>query len=390
MSLQLSTIRDNPLRGMTWDHSRGFTPMIATGQRFHELHPDVDIHWGRRSLQEFADKPLAALADQFDLLVIDHPWAGFASRNSILLDLALLLPGEILANQAANSVGKSHESYQFEGGQWALAIDAAAPVSVWRPDLMEKAGVDLPRTWEELIALGRRGLVCCPSIPLDVYGNFLNLCASDGVPLFPNAEEIADKPGALAALERLKELASVVTPKCFALNPISICEGVTQTDDFAYCPYIYGYSNYARPGYARRILEFGGVVSVAPGKNPSTMLGGAGLAISAKCKNLKAAVDYVKFVADPETQRGLYFTSGGQPGHRSAWLDEKVNSASSNYFLNTLPTLDAAFVRPSYPGYLKFQDRAGHCIHEFLRDGGTAGKVLDTLNELLRESSAIL
>jgi multiple sugar transport system substrate-binding protein len=374
---------------MTWDHSRGFIPMVATGQRFHELHPDVDIHWAKRSLQEFADKPLAALADEFDLLVIDHPWAGFASRNTILLDLAPLLPGRLLADQAANSVGKSHESYQFDGCQWALAIDAAAPVSAYRPDLMEKAGVDLPQTWEELIALGRRGLVCCPSIPLDVYGNFLNLCASDGVPIFPNTEEIADRPGALAALERLKELASVVSPKCFALNPISVCEVMTQTDDFAYCPYIYGYSNYARPGYARRILEFCSVVSVAPNKKPSTMLGGTGLAISANCKNLEVAVDYINFVVAPETQRGLYFTSGGQPGHRTAWLDEKVNSASSNYFLNTLPTLDAAFVRPSYPGYLRFQDRASDSIHRFLRDGGTADRVLDTLNALLRESHVI-
>jgi len=365
-------------------------PMVATGQRFHELHPDVDIHWAKRSLQEFADKPLAALAEQFDLLVIDHPWAGFASRNRILLDLAQLLPGRLLADQAANSVGKSHESYQFDGGQWALAIDAAAPVSAYRPDLMEKVGFDLPHTWEELIALGRKGLVCCPSIPLDVYGNFLNLCASEGVTIFPNTEEIADKYCALAALERLKELASVVPPKCFALNPISVCEIMTQTDDFAYCPYIYGYSNYARPGYARRILKFGGVVSVGPGKRPSTMLGGTGLAISAKCKNLEAAIDYVNFVVAPETQRGLYFTSGGQPGHRTAWLDEKINSTSSNYFLNTLPTLDAAFVRPSYPGYLRFQDRAGDSIHGFLRDGGTAGKVLDTLNELLRESCVIL
>lgn len=364
--------------------------MVATSQRFHELHPDMDISWARRSLQEFADKPLAELADQFDLLVIDHPWAGFASRNSILLDLALLLPGRLLADQAANSVGKSHESYQFDGGQWALAIDAAAPVSTFRPDLLENAGVGIPRTWEELIALGRRGLVCCPSIPLDVYGNFLNLCASDGVPIFPNTEEIADKPGALSALERLKELSSVVPSKCFELNPISVCEAMTQTDDFAYCPFIYGYSNYARPGYARRMLDFGPVVAVASNKGPSTMLGGTGLAISAKCRDLDAAIEYVSFVVTSETQRGLYFTSGGQPGHRTAWLDEKANSASSNFFLNTLPSLDAAFVRPSYPGYLTFQDRAGALIHRFLREDGDAGKVLEALNELFRESSVSL
>jgi multiple sugar transport system substrate-binding protein len=375
---------------MTWDHSRGFIPMVATSQRFHELHPDVDIDWSRRSLQEFADKPLAELADQFDLLVIDHPWAGFASRSNVLLNLALLLPEEVLADQAANSVGKSHESYQFDGGQWALAIDAAAPVSAFRRDLLEASGAGVPETWEELIALGRRGLVCCPSIPLDVYGNFLNLCVSDGVQIFPNAEEIAERIGALTALERLKELASVIPQKCFALDPISVCELMTQTDDFAYCPFIYGYSNYARPGYARRVLEFGGVVTIASAKMPSTMLGGTGLAISAKCDDLEAAVDYVRFVIAPEMQRGLYFTSGGQPSHRTAWLDDEVNSASSHFFLNTLPDLDAAFVRPSYPGYLEFQDDAASIIHRFLHGLGDASKVLETLNKLHRQSSVPL
>jgi multiple sugar transport system substrate-binding protein len=361
--------------------------MVGTGQRFHELHPDVDIAWAKRSLQEFADMPLADLAEQFDLLVIDHPWAGFAGCSGILRDLAKLLPADFLADQAANSVGKSHESYQFGGGQWALAIDAAAPVSAYRPDLMEKSGAGMPQTWEELIALGRKGLVCCPSIPLDVYGNFLNICASTGEPIFPNSEEIVARPAGLEALERLKELASVVPPKFFTLNPIRTCEAMTQMDDFAYCPFTYSYSNYARPGYARKVLEFGSVVTLVPGTKPSTMLGGTGLAISTKCNKLEAAVEYVRFVATPETQRGLYFESGGQPGHRTAWLDGRVNAAASNHFLNTLSALDAAFVRPRYPGYLKFQDHAGDPIHTFLRQGGDAGKVLETVNKLYRESS---
>ncbi len=361
--------------------------MVATGQRFHELNPDVNIDWAKRSLQEFADEPLVDLAEAFDLLVIDHPWAGFAGRSGVLLDLAKLLPGDFLDDQAANSVGKSHESYQFDGGQWALAIDAATPVSAYRPDLLEKAGAQAPQTWDELIALGRMGLVCCPSIPLDVYGNFLNLCASAGEAIFPNAEEVVSRQAGLAALDRLKELASVVPPEFFNLNPIRTCEAMTQTDNFAYCPFTYSYSNYSRPGYAPRILKFGGVVTVVPGAKPSTMLGGTGLAISSKCKHVEEAVAYVKFVATPEIQRGLYFDSGGQPGHRSAWLDEKVNAAASNHFLDTLPALDAAFVRPRYPDYLRFQDRAGFPIHAYLREGGDAVQVLETLNQLYRESS---
>jgi len=46
------------LRGIAWDHTRGFVPMVATAQRFHELHPEIEIRWEKRSLQAFADAPI--------------------------------------------------------------------------------------------------------------------------------------------------------------------------------------------------------------------------------------------------------------------------------------------------------------------------------------------
>ncbi len=374
------------LNGMTWDHTRGFVPMVATSQRFHELHPNIDIAWSKRSLQEFADKPLGELAEQFDFLVIDHPWAGFAAASGILLPLEQHLPPAFLADQAAHSVGRSHPSYSFNGGQWALAIDAACPVSARRPDLLEKAGVEAPQTFDDLIALGKRGLVCCPSIPLDVYGNFLNLLMAAGETIFPNDDEVAERDAGLVALERLKQLADVVPARFFDLNPIRTLEVMSQTDDFAYAPYTYGYTNYSRPGYAPHLLTFGDVIGIGAGTPGATMLGGTGLAISAKCRHVDAAVEYARFVASPAIQRGLFFESGGQPGHRSAWTAPETNQACSNFFADTLPTLDRAFVRPRYAGYLDFQDVAGDPIHDYLKHGGRAGDVLAKLNALYRQS----
>ena len=196
-----------------------------------------------------------------------------------------------------------------------------------------------------MIALGKRGLVCCPSIPLDTFCNFVNLCASAGAELFADDQRVVTRDSGRTALERLRELASVVPARFFQLNPIRTLEIMSREDEFAYCPFTYGYSNYARPGFAPNIVRFGGVVEIERGHTPSTMLGGTGLAISARCKHIDLAVRYAKFVASPMTQRGIYFQSGGQPGHRSAWLDDTVNAASSNYFRDTLPTLDRALVR---------------------------------------------
>ena len=82
------------LRGITWAHSRGYTSIMAVAQRFMEMYKDVEITWEKRSLQEFADAPIEELAQRYDLLIIDHPWAGFAAKHGILLPLQEYLSTE--------------------------------------------------------------------------------------------------------------------------------------------------------------------------------------------------------------------------------------------------------------------------------------------------------
>ncbi len=375
------------LRGITWGHSRGYTPMVATAQRFSELNPNVRIDWEKRSLQEFADKPIAELAKAYDLLVIDHPWSGFAAASGVLEPLQNWLSDEFLEDQAVNSVGQSHKSYEYDGKQWALAIDAATPVSAYRKDLLNANGLEVPRTWEDVIEVGKKGLLACSAIPLDVYGNFLNLCATDGAEIFANEEEVVDRAAGLLALERLKEMMSYVPDRFYEMNPIAALEEMSQEDCCAYNPYVYGYSNYSRVGYAKRIVHFGDVIATRDGLPGRTMLGGTGLAISVECKSKAIAAKYVEYVGMPSTQCGLAFYSGGQPGHRSAWLSEECNAFSSDFFRDTLGVLDRAFVRPRYSGYLEFQDEAGFPIHDFLRVGGSAADTLDAINALYREKS---
>jgi multiple sugar transport system substrate-binding protein len=130
------------LRGIAWNHTRGFLPVVATAQRFEELHPEVSILWEKRSLQSFADASMADLAATFDLIIMDHPHTALAATHELLLPFDDLLPAEVLTDLAANSVGASHESYSYEGRQWALAIDAAAPISTCRLDLLDRYGIE--------------------------------------------------------------------------------------------------------------------------------------------------------------------------------------------------------------------------------------------------------
>jgi multiple sugar transport system substrate-binding protein len=372
------------LTGITWNHTRGYLPMLATAQRFSEVHPDVSITWQKRSLQQFADAPLADLAGRFDLVVIDHPSIGEAAHEN-LLPLDEHLPAAFLADQADNSVGGSHASYAWEGHQYALAIDAATPISGFRPDLLTRANAEPPQTWNEVIALGRRGLVTVPAIPIDSLMNLFMLANALGAEPFTDSGEVISSREGAEALRLLRELIQISAPGSLERNPIRTWQLLADSASHAYCPLAYGYSNYSRPGYVAHPLTVGGLVTLNGVQLRST-LGGAGLAISRTCAHRDAALAYAQFVADPLTQRTLYVSSGGQPGHRAAWLDAAANAATNNFLANTLSTLDAAWVRPRFPGFIAFQDAASKLVHSYLVHGGSESEVLNQINAALDHS----
>ena len=374
------------LKGMTWGHSRGISPLQAFAQRFNQLYPDVEVQWRQRTLQEFADYPIEKLTETYDLLIIDHPWVGCAAATNCVLALDEHLPEQFLANQAENHVGRSHQSYHYGGHQWALAIDAATPVPSFRKDLLDQHAVAVPRTWEEVMALAKQGKVAAPAIPIDLLMNFYMFCQAHGREPFLSTEEVIDKSTGLKALETMKAFYSLLDKKLFDANPIRVAEYMSMGDDYWYCPFAYGYSNYARDGYSDHLLTYGNLVDFAPGKKLRSTIGGTGLAVSAFSEHKKEALLFAQMIMSERYQATEYVLNGGQPGHRKAWLSEQANAVTHHYFKSTLETLDASYMRPRYHGYLHFQDHAGDPIQECMMGSGSPEAVLDRVNEIYQIS----
>ncbi len=347
------------LKGIAWNHTRGFVSVVASAQRFEELHPDVRIIWEKRSLQAFADASLAELAAKFDLIIMDHPHTALAATAGLLLPFDDWLSSDFLADQAANSVGASYKSYSFNGKQWTLATDAATPVASWRPDLIERHHIPLPRTWEEVLELARSGFVSVAAFPIDLLMHTYMFCAALGHEPFSEVGKLAPEDVLTEALGELGKLLALCDPACFERNPIRLAEWMSQASEAraCYCPFAYGYSNYSRPGYAKYVLQAGGLVEFRGVPLRST-LGGAGIAVSSKTNSPHACMAFAEFIASPDIQKGIYFQAGGQPGYRGAWTHQVINSASNNFFLNTLETLDHALLRPQNAGYMDFQNAA--------------------------------
>jgi len=121
--------KSKTLRGMTWKHDRGLAPLLATAKHFCETHPHLTIEWEARSLQEFGEGTVQVLADNYDLVIIDHPYMGQVAQEGCFLPLDQHFTEPQLRGLERDSVGASYRSYYFEGHQWALPVDAAAQIA---------------------------------------------------------------------------------------------------------------------------------------------------------------------------------------------------------------------------------------------------------------------
>jgi ABC-type glycerol-3-phosphate transport system substrate-binding protein len=98
------------------------------------------------------------------------------------------------------------------------------------------------------------------------------------------------------------------------MNPIDALDALSSADDFWYAPLTFGYLNYSRAGHPGRRLAFGDIPRIGAGPEPAgSLLGGAGLMISAYRPHRAEAAGYALHVAASATQRTTYLAAGGQP-----------------------------------------------------------------------------
>lgn len=377
------------LRGMTWDHERGYAPLVALSKLFSDNHPHVRLQWDRRSLKDFGDFPVDKLAEQYDIIMIDHPHVGICAEQEVLVQLDRFIPEPYLLEQERSAVGPSYRSYQWKGHQYALAVDAAAQVSAYREDLMR--GRPLPKTWDQVMALSTSaaGAVGWPLCPTDAMCSFLTLCAdAGGFQFFDTISGIRTDAG-VAAISRLFDILPHLHSSSLSMNPIQMFDHMVGNSDIAYVPLAFGYTNYARAAFGNKRLRYTDIPS-SSGKPKGSLLGGVGIAVSSHSQHVSLAVAFAMLVADPLMQRTAYFQAGGQPGHAAAWTDEEVNEIGGRFFADTWQTLQHSYMRPRNRAFPAFQEQAGVLLHEALgrRLAGEqvdAAEIVKEMNLLYRE-----
>ena len=374
------------LKGITWDHARGYDPLIAASELYFK-EKGIQVEWQKRSLTNFGDQSLEELSKQFDLIIMDHPHVGVAEASQCLLPLNDLVDSNILNAMKSSSAGPSFESYNYHNKQWALPIDAAMQCASYRADLMQNES--LPTSWEEVFDLAKTlatkklyiGMALCPT---DCLCSFLSLTAQMGSPIQENKEALSNEtlkneslvePSiGLKALTMLRSMRDAFHPKALDWNPIALYDYMSQENDIAYSPLAFCYTNYSRTGFRKNILNY----HTAPEIN-NAVLGGAGIAITSSCSNVHEAANYAAWICSDDVQSNIYVNAQGQPGNKIAWENKQANALTNNFFASTMPSLTNAYVRPRYQGWPKFQTFLGETIHAYLLHDTAPALVLEKL-----------
>ena len=301
-----------------------------------------------------------------------------------LLDLNQFLTDDDRAQFARDEVGASWRSYAYRGGIWALPIDTAAQTSARRDDLFAEHGWAVPMTLDEVIDLaGRaaaRGLhVGWPAVPTDLMCTLVSIAASMGRNPGRDAGDFLAATDAGPVVDLLKALARVVHPKSKDWNPIRCLDHMAANDDVVYVPYLFNYVNYSTPGEGNKIT-FGAAPRLSTGLPARTILGGAGIGVSSRAADPRAAFDYAMYLSTPRYQAGEYVVHGGQPGSRTAWLSKEANALTGNFFRDCLPVLDAAYLRPTHPGFVPFFHDATLRLAAVVHEGAPLMPFVDWVN----------
>lgn len=371
------------LKGLTWDHPRGYNALAAASRRPELAESGLAITWDKQPLEGFESHPIADLCARYDLVVLDHPHVGEAVGSNCLRPLEEVFGTETIAQLGADSIGPSLASYRFAGRHWALPLDAATQVLACRADLL---GQPAPVLWDDVLRLSdSTGKVALSLAGPHAALSFLSIAAAFGEPpAEKDPDLLVSGETGTAVYDLMRALAGRSPISVRDLNPIGILGHMSGHDDVILCSLVYGYVNYAAPGQGTAIT-FHDAPRQKAGGRPGSTLGGTGIGISRRCTVTPELKQHLLWLMGNEAQVGFIPRHEGQPSKRSAWHDAGVNARWGHFYDNTAATLEQAYVRPRHDGYIEFQGKASALLRQSFDDGAAAAGVLNQLQDLYRQ-----
>jgi trehalose/maltose transport system substrate-binding protein len=343
---------------------------------------------------------LAAGNTDIDLYQTDVIWAPQLADHFV--DLA-----ETAKDLAPTHFPSIIESQTVDGKLVALPIFTDAPALYYRKDLLEKYGLAVPATWQDLtvaaqtIQDGERAAGMGDFHGFVWQGNSyegLTCDALEWVKSFgggqivePDGSISINNPQAVAALELAKSWVGTISPEGVLSYQEEESRGVWQTGNAAFMrnwPYAYGLGN-GDDSAVKGLFGVAPLPTGVEGGSSAATLGGWNVAVSKYSENTEAAVSLAMYLAGPEAQKQRAINESNLPTIVSLYDDADIAASQpiipqwKDVFLQAVP-------RPSAPTRQNYNEvstlffTAVHSVLSGTTDAATALSELEAdLEDLL-------
>jgi multiple sugar transport system substrate-binding protein len=374
----------------------------------------IDMNFEFVPWPNFADRMLNELnsgGKLCDLMIGDSQWIGGSAENGHYVKLNDFFEAEGITMDdflPATVLGYS-EWPKGTPNYWALPAMADAVGWTYRKDWFEKPeirdafkaqhGRDLapPQTWAELKEIaeffqGRdidgktvygvavfteRG---SEGITMGVTNALYGFGFKYEDPKTPyQMDGFVNSPGAVAGLEYYKSLFDCCTPPGYTdgymqegLDAFKSGQVAMQMNWFAFWP-----GMYQDPDVGGDKIGF---FVVPAEETQATQLGGQGISVVSYSEKQEAALDYIKWFANPEVQK-KWWALGGYSAHKAVLLDPGfVDTAPfAADFLKSMGMVVDFWAEPAYAELMLAMQKR---VHDYVvADVGTAQEALDLLVE---------
>ena len=341
---------------------------------------------------------LAAGSTDINVFQTDVIWAPQLADSFVDLSEAAkdLIPTHFPAIIQSQTVG---------GKLVALPIFTDAPALYYRKDLLEKYGVAVPTTWDELTVAaktvqdGERAAGMADFWGFVWQGNAyegLTCNALEWVKSFgggqivePDGTVSINNEMAAKALDTAKGWVGTISPEGILAYQEEEARGVWQTGNAAFMrnwPYAYGLGN----GDDSAVKGLFGVTTLPVGKAGDTSaatLGGWNVAVSKYSTKQEAAISLALYLAGPEAQKQRAINETNLPTIISLYDDPDIAAAApiipqwKDVFLNAVPRPSA----PTLGKYAEVSSKFFSAVHATLSGNGTAAENLAGLEADLND-----
>lgn len=375
---------------LNWQSRRATAPVARAMEIYRQRHPEVEITQSIRPLSGFEHQSMESVTEKHDIIIFDHPFCGAIAASDCFVPLDDKLP-EL---EKLSFIGISLETYRFRGKLWGAPIDGATQNAIYRPDLLEQLGGTVPTSFDQVLELGRkcreRGFwlgtpIATPHALLAIFSYMANM----GKPVVADDDMLCDIPADsfAEAYEAVRQVMDLSPPEARQWNSIELHEAMVARDDIVYAPLVYGYATYGEPDQRHR-LGFAPFAGINAPYCAGTTIGGTAMGLSRHCKDMEAGLDFMRFMASPNMQDRVVAENNGQPAGLGGWQDAEIDARFNGFFSQLTETMNRAWIRPRFEGYVSLQRLGGTAIADALEQGLGAETARNSLLKIAGELNA--